>query len=77
MNIAPGLSSAQGHCCKLHDEEWIQQRERHRTAKQPGLRDASEQHTTHNQRTGVRETLQRKQSKQMHQHHRTTRHRDT
>jgi hypothetical protein len=62
MSIAHGLSSAQGHSCKLHDEEWIQQREWHRTAKQPGLRDACEQHTTHNQRIGVHETLQRKQT---------------
>ena len=73
MSIAPGLSSAQGHSCKLHDEEWIQARERHRTAKQPGLRDACEQHTTHNQRIGVHDTLQRKQNKQLHQYRRTTR----
>ena len=73
MSIAQVLSSAQGHCCKLHDEEWIQQRERHSTAKQPGLRGACEQNSTHKQRISVHETLQRKQSKQFHQYVRTTR----
>jgi hypothetical protein len=53
LTAAPDLRSGQDPGCALAKGEWIHHRQRHRTAKQSGLHDACEPHTTDDQRISL------------------------
>jgi hypothetical protein len=53
LRAAPDLGSGQDPGCALAKGEWIHHRQRHRTAKQSGLHDACEPHTTDDQRISL------------------------